>query len=103
MANRLPTPRGRQVSEGLQWSKRIIRTQSSAAKAYPILKKYSHHWATAAIAARYMQNVRRRARNMGHLPKRAKHNRGGSQRERSSSVPGQQDGFRDGSGDEDSD
>ncbi|KAI0831522.1 hypothetical protein BC628DRAFT_1416005 [Trametes gibbosa] len=82
---------------------RLAKVFNGAAKAYPILKRYSHHWATAAIAARYMQNVRRRARNNGHLPKRARHNRGGSQRERSSSTRSGQDGSGSGSGGEESD
>ncbi|KAI0823608.1 hypothetical protein BC628DRAFT_1504067 [Trametes gibbosa] len=48
---------------------------SAAAEEYPILKRYSHHWATAAIATRYMQNLRRHAREKGLIPSGVRYNR----------------------------
>ncbi|KAH9847273.1 hypothetical protein C2E23DRAFT_849622 [Lenzites betulinus] len=48
---------------------------SAAADAYPVLNRYAHHWATAAIAGRYMQNVRRYAREKGVMPKKPRYNR----------------------------
>ncbi|KAI0371591.1 hypothetical protein BV20DRAFT_1051601 [Pilatotrama ljubarskyi] len=56
---------------------KLAKVFNGAAKEFPILKRYTHHWATAAIAARYLQNIRRNARENGYLPKCAKYNRGG--------------------------
>ncbi|KAH9850529.1 hypothetical protein C2E23DRAFT_315378 [Lenzites betulinus] len=81
---------------------KLTKVFNGAAKDFPILKRYCHHWATAAIASRYMQNVRRNARRNGHIPRRARFNRGGSNgRGRSASIL--DDGGEDDSRGEDSD
>ena len=52
-----------------------LRTQAAAD--FPILKTYANQWATAMIARRYMQNLRRHARSKGYMSRRARYNRGG--------------------------
>ncbi|OSD02644.1 hypothetical protein PYCCODRAFT_1477621 [Trametes coccinea BRFM310] len=54
----------------------VARFFHVAGEAFPILKRYAHHWATAAIAGRYMQNIRRYARKRGIIPAKPRYNRG---------------------------
>ncbi|KAI0648465.1 hypothetical protein C8Q79DRAFT_1008785 [Trametes meyenii] len=56
---------------------KLSKLYQGVAKVYPILKRYTHHWATAMIAQHYMQNICRYAREKGTEPKYAKYNRGG--------------------------
>ncbi|CDO68470.1 hypothetical protein BN946_scf184754.g4 [Trametes cinnabarina] len=56
---------------------KLSRLFHAAAEEFPVLKKYAHHWATAAIAGRYLQNIRRYARIRGVLPPKPRYNRGG--------------------------
>ncbi|KAL7277980.1 hypothetical protein ACG7TL_007933 [Trametes sanguinea] len=72
---------------GLEWTldfrhqevEKLSRLFSAATEACPVLDKYVNHWATAAIAARYMQNLRRYARTRGVLAAKPRYNRGGRQ------------------------
>ena len=41
-----------------------------------MLRTYEDHWASAAILARYMQNVRKYSRKLGYLPKKSMYNAG---------------------------